>query len=116
MGPPLHISGGAPRRLRARLHTVPVHASEIVINVIGWLGTGLLLSAYALLTTARLPAGRAFQVMNLVGGFFLLLNSAYYGAWPSAGLNLVWVVIGTAGLLRFWSSSRRSARQPAAPC
>ena len=89
-----------------------MEASEIGINVIGWLGTGLLLSAYALLTTARLPAGRTFQVMNLVGGFFLLVNSAYYGAWPSAGLNLVWVVIGTGGLMRLWFSSRRSVLEP----
>jgi hypothetical protein len=77
-----------------------VDASEIGINVIGWIGTGLLLGAYALLTTRRLPAGRTFQLMNLVGGVFLLANTAYYGAWPSAGLNLVWVVIGTVGLLR----------------
>ncbi len=75
-------------------------ASEIGINVIGWIGTGLLLGAYALLTTRRLTAGRTFQLMNLVGGVFLLANTAYYGAWPSAGLNLVWVVIGTVGLLR----------------
>ena len=83
-------------------------ASEIGINVIGWLGTGLLLGAYALLTTGRLKAGTTFQVMTLFGGFFLLVNSAYYGAWPSAGLNVVWVVIGTGGLLRLWLSSRKS--------
>ena len=84
-------------------------ASEIGINVIGWVGTGLLLGAYALLTTGRLTAGTTFQVMNLFGGFFLLVNSAYYGAWPSAGLNVVWVVIGTGGLLRLWLRSRPRA-------
>jgi hypothetical protein len=77
-----------------------VDASEIGINVIGWIGTGLLLGAYALLTTRRLTAGRRFQLMNLVGGVLLLANTAYYGAWPSAGLNLAWVVIGSVGLLR----------------
>ena len=85
-------------------------AGEVGINVIGWLGTGLLLGAYALLTTGRLKAGTTFQVMNLFGGFFLLVNSAYYGAWPSAGLNVVWVVIGTGGLLKLWLSSRSDAR------
>ena len=38
--------------------------------------------------------------MNLFGGLFLMLNSAWYGAWPSAGLNLVWVAVGTVGLAR----------------
>ena len=43
-----------------------------------------------------------FQLMNLVGGGSLMVNSAYYGAWPSAALNLVWVVIGVVGLGRAW--------------
>lgn len=77
-----------------------VSVVEIVINVIGWTGTGLLLAAYALLTTGRLAARTTFQVMNLLGGVLLLLNSGYYGAWPSVGLNLAWVVIGTVGLVR----------------
>lgn len=38
--------------------------------------------------------------MNLFGGGFLMVNSAWYGAWPSAALNLVWVCIGTVGLVR----------------
>jgi hypothetical protein len=38
--------------------------------------------------------------MNLVGGAALMVNSAYYGAWPSAVLNVVWVVIGVVGLSR----------------
>ena len=41
-----------------------------------------------------------FQLMNLFGGLFLMLNSAYYGAWPSVGLNVVWVIVGTVGLVR----------------
>jgi hypothetical protein len=61
----------------------------------------LLIGAYALVTTGRLLGpSLAFQLMNLVGGGSLMVNSAYYGAWPSAVLNLVWVVIGVAGLTR----------------
>ncbi len=44
--------------------------------------------------------GLQFQLMNLFGGGFLMVNSAYYGAWPSAALNAVWVVIGVVGLTR----------------
>ena len=38
-----------------------------------------------------------------------LANSAYYGAWPSAALNLVWVVIGIVGLTRARLRSMTSA-------
>ncbi|WP_243059132.1 hypothetical protein [Nocardioides sp. SR21] len=76
-------------------------ATVIVINVVGWLGMLLLISAYGLVTAGRITGtSLPFQLMNLFGGAFLMVNSAYYSAWPSAVLNLVWVVIGTVGLLR----------------
>jgi hypothetical protein len=78
-----------------------VGLSVIVINVVGWIGMALLIGAYALVTTGKLTGpGLTFQLMNLFGGGFLMVNSAYYGAWPSAALNLVWVVIGLVGLAR----------------
>jgi hypothetical protein len=78
-----------------------VDATVIVINVVGWVGMALLIGAYALVTAGRLHGpGLTFQLMNLFGGAFLMVNSAYYGAWPSAALNLVWVVIGLVGLSR----------------
>jgi hypothetical protein len=78
-----------------------VDATVIVINVVGWLGMALLIGAYALVTAGRLHGpDLTFQLMNLVGGAALMVNSAYYGAWPSAALNLVWVAIGLVGLAR----------------
>ncbi|WP_036565157.1 CBU_0592 family membrane protein [Nocardioides halotolerans] len=78
-----------------------VDLTVIVVNVAGWIGMALLISAYALVTAGRLQGpGLPFQVMNLIGGGALMVNSAYYGAWPSAALNLVWVVIGGVGLAR----------------
>lgn len=78
-----------------------VDATVILVNVVGWIGMALLISAYALVTTGRiLGPSLTFQLMNLVGGGSLMVNSAYYAAWPSAALNLVWVVIGVVGLAR----------------
>jgi hypothetical protein len=80
---------------------------ELVINVVGWVGAGLLLLAYGLTSTGRLPPeGWRFQVLNLAGAAALTLNSAYYGAWPSAALNIVWIGIGLFALSR---SSRKGA-------
>jgi hypothetical protein len=78
-----------------------VDPSVIAVNVVGWLGMALLIGAYALVTTGRiLGPSLTFQLMNLFGGAALMVNSAYYGAWPSAVLNVVWVVIGVVGLVR----------------
>jgi hypothetical protein len=74
---------------------------EILITVVGWAGAALLLLAYGLTSSGRLPPeGVRFQVLNLTGALALTANSAYYGAWPSAALNIVWIVIGLAALAR----------------
>ena len=76
-------------------------ATVVIVNVVGWIGMACLIGAYVLVTLGRITGpGLSFQLMNLVGGGFLMVSSAYYGAWPSAALNVVWVVIGTVGLVR----------------
>src|SRR3954447_9678193 len=86
---------------RSTSHHACVDATLVIVNVVGWIGMALLIGAYALVTAGRLQGpGLTFQLMNLVGGAFLMVNSAYYGAWPSAALNVVWVVIGVVGLVR----------------
>ncbi len=80
---------------------------DIVMGIVGWVGTVLLVAAYALLTAGRLTAGGwVYQAMNLVGGLALLANCISLSAWPSAALNVVWFGIGMVGLLR---SCRRTA-------
>ncbi|MCP2344588.1 CBU_0592 family membrane protein [Nonomuraea roseoviolacea] len=74
---------------------------DLLFEVAGWLGAGLLLLGYGLVTAGRLPAGGvAYQVVNLAGSLALMANSARNDAWPSAGLNLVWAVIGAVALVR----------------
>jgi hypothetical protein len=74
---------------------------ELMITLVGWVGAALLLVAYGLTSTGRLPPeGWRFQMLNLVGAGALTLNSGYHGAWPSAALNIVWIVIGVFALAR----------------
>jgi len=72
-----------------------------VIDALGWVGAASLLLAYGLTSVGRLPSqGWRFQALNLIGAVALAVNSGYHGAWPSAALNLVWIGIGLAALLR----------------
>ena len=85
-------------------------ATVIIVNVVGWIGMACLIGAYVLVPLGRITGpGLTFQLLNLVGGGLLMVNSAYYGAWPSAALNAVWVVIGAAGLARARLVAARSA-------
>jgi Na+/proline symporter len=38
--------------------------------------------------------------MNLVGAVGLAINSGWNGAWPSAGLNIVWLGIAILAMRR----------------
>ena len=73
---------------------------RFVIDVIGWLGAAALLAAYALVSAKRLDGdSMRFQLLNLLGAVFLIINSAYYGAYPSAFVNVVWIGIAVATIL-----------------
>ena len=44
-------------------------STVVIVNVVGWIGMALLISAYVLVTAGRLHGpGLTFQLMNLVGG------------------------------------------------
>lgn len=79
---------------------------KILIEVVGWAGALLILIAYALLSAGYLHGrSRAYQLLNLLGALGFIINSGWNGAWPSAALNAVWVVIATVTLLRLRASA-----------
>ncbi|GGO73401.1 CBU_0592 family membrane protein [Nonomuraea cavernae] len=74
---------------------------DLLLDALGWLGAGLLVLGYGLISTSRLSGDSvAYQVINVVGSITLMVNSAYNDAWPSAGLNLVWAAIGVVALVK----------------
>jgi hypothetical protein len=75
--------------------------SRIPIELAGWLGAALLLLAYALVSFRRLrPDSAPYQSLNVVGSCLLVVNTVYNHAYPSAVVNLVWIVIAIVAYLR----------------
>ena len=71
------------------------------IDIAGWSGTVSVLGAYALISSGKLqPRSALYQGMNLVGAVGLAINSGWNGAWPSAGLNVVWLGIALFAMRR----------------
>lgn len=73
---------------------------NLLVEIIGWIGAGSLLLAYGLLSVNRISAGLTYQLLNLVGAVGLAVNAVVHGAWPSACLNLIWLLIGLVALRR----------------
>lgn len=80
---------------------------SLLIEAAGWIGAGLILGSYILVSTGRLEGrSRTFQWMNIVGAAGFVVNSGWHGAIPSTVLNLVWLGVGLATL---WTLRRGRA-------
>lgn len=67
---------------------------KLLIDVIGWIGSIEVILAYGLNSYQKISSNSlTFQVLNLTGGAFLIANTIYYGAFPSAFINVIWVLI-----------------------
>ena len=76
-------------------------------DVLGWAGSIAILSAFGLNSFQRLKSDSlAFQVLNLTGGAFLIINSVAHEAYPFTFINAVWVSISSVALFRILSKKR----------
>jgi hypothetical protein len=79
---------------------------DLLSDVVGWIGAVLLLGAYALVSTRKLEGDSIpYQLLNLLGGAFLIVNSFHYGAYPSVGVNVVWIGIALFAIVKTKSRS-----------
>ena len=77
------------------------------VDVAGWSGAALVVGAYALISAGKLePRSVLYQWMNLAGAIGFIINSGWHGAWPSVGLNVVWLGIAVVAMAR---SPRRAS-------
>jgi hypothetical protein len=82
---------------------------DLLSDVVGWIGAVLLLGAYALVSTRKLDGdSMPYQLLNLLGSAFLIANSFHYGAYPSVGVNLIWIGIAAFAIVRARSGHKRS--------
>jgi hypothetical protein len=73
---------------------------ELVINILGWIGSIAVVAAYGLNSYQRIKSDSiAFQLLNLTGAIFLIINSIYKQAYPFTFINLVWSVIAIVAIV-----------------
>ena len=74
---------------------------NLLSDIVGWIGAACLVGAYALVSTRKLEGDSiAYQLLNLLGGLFVIVNSLHYGAYPSVGVNVVWIGIALFAIYR----------------
>ena len=70
-----------------------------IIDLIGWIGSLELVFAYFMVSYQKMSSkSLSYQWLNLTGSIFLLINTAYYGAFPSSFVNVIWIIIAISAL------------------
>jgi len=67
---------------------------DILVEIMGWIGSVLIVGSYALNITGKLEATHKLYVLaNILGGLFFVVNTYFHQAYPSMFVNIVWVII-----------------------
>lgn len=73
----------------------------MLIEVVGWVGSLLLVTAYGLNSFKKIQAGSVlFNGMNLVAGILLIMYSYFKEASANIFINSVWVIIALVAILK----------------
>jgi hypothetical protein len=74
-----------------------------VIEILGWLGVGLIILAYALVSSGKIkPMTVTYQNLNLWGAVCMVIYLYCHQAWASVFHNIIWGGIALYGLYRIW--------------
>ncbi len=83
---------------------------SILFDGLGWIGAFLLLLAYGLVSFKKVEAdSQTYQWLNITASVLLLVNTIYYGAYPSSFVNGVWTVIAFFAILTIRRKYGKSA-------
>jgi hypothetical protein len=73
---------------------------DLLIEIIGWIGSIEVLIAYGLNSYQKIRSdSMGFYLLNLTGGLFLIAYTIYKGAFASAFINVVWVIIAVIAII-----------------
>lgn len=83
----------------------------LVIDIIGWIGSIMLIAAYFMNSMGKISAQSFwYQLLNVIGSILLVINTIYYGAYPSSAVNFIWVFIGAHYLIKIIRSEEEVSR------
>lgn len=72
----------------------------MIYDILGWIGTVLVLMAYLLLSTNKINNGKVYQILNLLASLFMAIGLLPKNAWFSFALQVIWGIIAIIALIK----------------
>lgn len=77
---------------------------EFLIQVIGWIGTFLVVFAFHLVSTKRVSGNdMKYQLLNLSGALFVGTYVFHQEAWSAVALQVIWGCISIVTLVKIFA-------------
>jgi len=74
---------------------------EIFSQIVGWVGTFLIVLAYFLVSNNKIDAKSVkYQLINLFGAIFVGFNVFNQQAWPALALQVIWGIIAIVSIVK----------------
>lgn len=80
-------------------------------DIAGWIGMGIVLLAYVLLSTNRIKNGMLYQGLNLVAGVLMAIGLFPKDAWFSFALQVVWAAVAAVTILKLMEKGKKKTQR-----
>ena len=72
----------------------------MIFDILGWIGTILLVIDYILLSTNKIENGKIYQIINLIASLCMAIGVFPKNAWFSFALQVIWGIIAIMALVK----------------
>ncbi|CAN5348054.1 hypothetical protein BH09BAC3_BH09BAC3_08430 [soil metagenome] len=80
------------------------------MEILGWAGAAAVIAAYGLNSYQKIKSDSIiFQLLNLVGGLFLIVYTIYLEAFASTFINIVWVIIAVSAIAKIFFTRKAAS-------
>ena len=66
---------------------------SLTMQTLGWIGIFAYLLGYFLLSIHKIPPGKLYHLLNIVGAVGLICNALYLTDYPNIVVNVAWLAI-----------------------
>ena len=76
--------------------------NEKLLDIIGWIGTALVLGGYGLYTLGIVPDIMVYHYLNFIGSLGVIAISSYRRAWQPVTINAFMAFFALIAIIRHW--------------
>ena len=77
--------------------------SPLFADIVGWVGTGMIILAYAFSTFGLLRTDDSvYLILNVIGSIGIIIISIFKKTYQPAVLNIVWAAVAIAAIVRLF--------------